>query len=137
MNLKANAKKKPIKEWKELKTNKTEFQKIVSVLNRFYNQNPEYSPKSESQVFREEFAVANQENVRIYLQKFGKYEYLVAAEISTGNENKKETWIHIDGIQQEREEFKKKGEKDHPVFHLTCLTDLYKISEKCETPPVC
>jgi hypothetical protein len=136
MNMKANAKKQNKKVWKELKTQKEEFQKIVSILNRFYSQNPNFEEKTSSQKFREELAVANQENVRIFIQKFGKYEFLIAAEIQKEEKLEKDTWIHIDGIQQEREEFRKSGTSDHPVFKLTCLTDLYRISEKCSDPVV-
>ena len=134
MQLKAYTKKKQKKEWKELKVKKNEFQQIVSILNKFYSRNMEEPEKSESFLFREEFTKASEENIKIYFQKFGNYEFLVTAEILSEKGSKKETWIHIDGIQEEREELLRAGKQNHPIFQLTCVTDLYELSEKCEAP---
>lgn len=116
--------------WKELKKKKDEFQKILAVLNRYYHRSGE--ELTQSQLFREKVASANKENIRIFLQKFGKYEYLILVKIFEQEEWREDSWIHVDGIQEEREQLKRRGLLNHPVFSITCLTDLYKIAEKSD-----
>ncbi|MCX7997673.1 MAG: hypothetical protein N3A69_01815 [Leptospiraceae bacterium] len=118
------------KTWKELKEKKTEFQKILSVLNRFYHHSQENL--TDSQRFREKVVMSNEENLRIFLQKFGKYEFYIIAKVLEEGSWIQDSWIHVDGIQEERDRMKRKGVINHPVFKITCLTDLYKIAEKLE-----
>ncbi len=115
---------------KELKTKKEEFQKILSVLNRYYHNSKENL--TDSQIFREKVALVGQENLRIFLKKFGKYEFFITAKILEQEKWIQDSWIHVDGIQEERDQLKRKGLLNHPVFSITCVSDLYKIAEKSE-----
>ncbi|HNN05766.1 MAG TPA: hypothetical protein PKN56_19560 [Leptospiraceae bacterium] len=117
--------KKKSKVWREITEQKTEFQGILKVLNRFYEAVAE-DRKNDSHRFRKSLEKENTEKFRIFLRKFGKYEFLVYAEIrDTETGSRSDSWIHIDGIAEEREQLRKKGNHDHPVFSISCLTDLY------------
>ena len=119
MEIKVNLEKvKSSKEWVKLTPKKTkEFKEILKVLSRYYNALT--STKSKGQIFRDNLSVA--ESGSIYLKKFGNYEYQIFAML--GEEY--DTWIHMDGIAEEREEVTKKGITEHPVFKITCVGDLY------------
>ena len=125
-------KKREIKvEWKELKNRKGDFVEIIKILNRFYCLSPG-EEKSPSVNFREEICESKLNDLSIFIQKFGDYEFLIKVIISKGKSDKQDSWIHIDGIQQEREELLRSGIKEHPVFQLICITDLYKVSKNVE-----
>ena len=118
-------KKKNSKAWREIKEHKNEFQNILKVLNSFYDAIAE-EKENDSQRFRKSLEKENTEKFRIFLKKFGRYEFLVYAEISdTERGSRSDSWIHIDGIAEEREQMRKRGNDDHPVFSIKCLTDLY------------
>jgi hypothetical protein len=110
----------------ELVKGKEDFLHIVKVLNNYYNM---YQPKnhpSESHQFRENLTRTPLSKLRVFLKKFGDYEFLVSAEIIEKENKRKDSWIHVDGIKQERNDMEKKGNYDHPVFGMVCLTDLYE-----------
>lgn len=73
------------------------------------------------------------ESFRVYLKRFGNYEYLVTAEIIEGNSSRMDSWIHVDGIKQERDELLSQGNLSHPVHAVISLSDLY--SGACEETP--
>ena len=114
--------------WKEIKneTDKKEFQNIVSVLNRYYALNTK-SPLNE---FREKLVLEKPENLSIRLKAITENSFSVLVEMN----NVLETWVHIDGIFDERKIMTEKGNLGHPVFKIVCLTDLYKKAVKCKTP---
>jgi|JI9StandDraft_2_1071091.scaffolds.fasta_scaffold40571_3 hypothetical protein len=112
--------------WFELMQEKEEFKRIVSILNRFYNLQPSAKHPTPAHVFREEIVLAEVDKLRIFLKKFGSFEFLVVVEIATELGKKMDSWIHIDGIAQERLIMKEKGKLDHPVFKITSLDDLYQ-----------
>ena len=62
------------------------------------------------------------DKLHIYLKKFGSF----------GSEESKrmDSWIHIDGIAQERIFMKEKGKLEHPVFKITSLDDLFQSHTK-------
>lgn len=122
-------------EWRELKTQKSEFQEMVVALNRFYSLHLHYVNTDTFQ-FRKEICTTTPDNLEIFLQKFGEYEYLIYVTIKSGENTKKDSWIHIDGIKQERDELLKTGNNTHNVFELICLSDLYDVSEKAEVQPL-
>lgn len=62
------------------------------------------------------------DNCVIQLRRINQFEFLIIAILPNGDSN---SWIHIDGIQQEREDYLKKGVKSNPVFEICCLTDLW------------
>jgi hypothetical protein len=108
------------KEFNELQI--VELQKIVKVLNRYYNSfNKE---KSVSQSFRELVEQSQPENLKIEVRKFGNYEYLISAEIVNRG---KDSWIHMDGISQERDELRKREILNHPVFSIVSLGDIFDM----------
>jgi hypothetical protein len=102
-----------------------EFQKIVSVLNRYYAlSNHAKSPAIE---FRERLVLTSPTDLEIEIKKMGNHEFYVSAKILS--EGKIENWLHIDGILQERETMTERGNLNHPVFKITCLSDLYENAE--------
>jgi hypothetical protein len=108
------------KEFNELQI--VELQKIIRVLNRYYNSfNKE---KSVSQSFRELVEQSKPENLKVEVRKFGNYEYLISAEIVNRG---KDSWIHMDGISEERKTFIAKGITEHPVFKIVCLEDIFNM----------
>lgn len=120
------SKKKNSSLWYELMGEKEEFKRIVAILNRFYNLQPSSNHPTPAHIFREEIVFAEADKLRIFLKKFGRYEFLVVVEIKTELGKKMDSWIHIDGIAQERLIMKEKGKLDHPVFKITSLNDLYQ-----------
>ena len=97
---------------------KEEFLNIVRILNRFYGENSEFADKGHA--FRVEFAKQPVSNVDIKMKRFGEYEYLITAIIIS--ENKTETWIHVDGIAEERKQLP----SSHPVHEIICLQDIFE-----------
>ena len=118
---------KAVKEtWKEIKeeTDKKEFQAIIHILNRYYSLN---GVKNE---FREKLVLSNSESFTVKLKAMAGNAFSVLVELN----NVLETWIHLDGIVEERKTMTEKGNLDHPVFKIVCLTDLYKKAVNCKTP---
>jgi hypothetical protein len=144
---------KPIKQkrkdnWYEVtgEIDKVEFKNIVQILNRFYNLSPTKGHPTPAHIFREEIVITENKDLRIFLKQFGTYEFLIVVEISfqpkekTNSSFEKETeikenlfpeqrrkmdsWIHVDGISQERILMKEKGILKHPVFNITSLQDI-------------
>lgn len=129
-NTKSKKKKTTKSNWFELIREKEEFKKIVNILNRYYNLNPSKNHPSPAHLFREEVAQTPNDKLRIFLKKFGDYEFLIVVEINSKSGNKMDSWIHIDGISQERAELKNRDIKNHPVFRIISIEDLYKRSCK-------
>ena len=113
--------------WKEIKneTDKKEFQAIIHILNRYYSLNN--GVKNE---FREKLVLANSESFTVKIKSLMGNSFSVLVELN----NVLETWVHIDGIVEERKTMTEKGNLDHPVFKIVCLTDLYENAVKCKTP---
>ncbi|MCW7494585.1 hypothetical protein ND861_18010 [Leptospira sp. 2 VSF19] len=111
--------------WRELVTKKDEFLHILRILNHYYEMRGE--TKSKQFAFRSHLANSPPESVQIFFSRLGPFEYQVACRILPKEEI--ETWIHIDGIAEERERLKQIGNTEHPVFSLVCLGDLFALSE--------
>ena len=119
---------KAVKEtWKEIKeeTDKKEFQAIIHIVNKYYALNN--GVKNE---FREKLVLSNSENFSVKLKAMAGNSFSVLVELN----NVLETWIHLDGIVEERKTMTEKGNLEHPVFKIVCLTDLYENAVKCKTP---
>ena len=129
-----NEKKQAINQkWKQVSQDSIlDFQNILNILNRYYSQFESSNPKTESSLFREEVGKAREEDLEIYLKKFGRYEYLIFAIIHTENGKKSDSWIHIDGVSEERDGFKKKNLLNHPVFEIICMQDIFEKSIELE-----
>ena len=112
--------------WKEIKneTDKKEFQAIIHILNRYYALS---GVKNE---FREKLVLANSESFTVKIKSLMGNSFSVLVEL----DNALETWIHLDGIVEERKTMTEKGNLEHPVFKIVCLTDLYENAVKCKTP---
>ncbi|PJZ83142.1 LIC_13246 family protein [Leptospira harrisiae] len=110
--------------WRELVTKKEEFLHILRILNHYYEMRGE--TKSKQFAFRRSLADSTPESVQIFFSKLGPFEYQVACRILP--EEQIETWIHIDGIAEERERLKQIGNTEHPVFSLVCLSDLFALT---------
>jgi hypothetical protein len=119
--------------WKKLQEKSIpEFQNILSILNRYYNQLDSSRNKTESFIFREDVSKESIENLEIYLKKFGEYEFLILAKINNFDRNRSDSWIHIDGISEERNSHTKANNSNHPVFQIVCLQDLYEEAVEVE-----
>ena len=119
---------KAVKEtWKEIKeeTDKKEFQAIIHIVNKYYALNN--GVKNE---FREKLVLANSESFTVKIKSLMGNSFSVLVELN----NVLETWVHIDGIVEERKIMTEKGNLDHPVFKIVCLSDLYENAVKCKTP---
>ena len=113
--------------WKELvkMEAKVAFKNIIHVIDRYYSLNST-GALSEAQLFRKAIVATPEESFRVFLKKFGTYEFLLVVELTIEGEKKMDSWIHIDGIAQERIILKEKGVEKHPVFNITSLCDLYE-----------
>lgn len=122
-------------EWKKLISRKDEFTNIVSVLNQFYVAKTPYSKLSNSQKLRIQLEKEGFKNFEAFLKKLGEHDFLIYLKA----DGKYESWIHIDGIQEERDRFTIEGMKDHPVFEIVCISDLFEkdcvLAEEEETKP--
>ncbi len=116
--------------WFELIQQKEDFKNIVSILNRYYDLQASANHPSLAHLFRQEIVKSETANLRIFLKKFGSFEFLVVVEISSDSGKKMDSWIHIDGITQERIHLKQKGKLEHPVFRITSLEDLFQLHSK-------
>ncbi|EQA45278.1 hypothetical protein LEP1GSC050_2806 [Leptospira broomii serovar Hurstbridge str. 5399] len=115
-----------INTWKEIDAiGIDKFKKILESLITYY-ETALGRQDDPIRVFQKKLLIAP--NIRIFCKSLGlnNYEYFVQAHLIS-NEDKihKWTWVHIDGIQRERDEFKNRGISDHPAFHITNLTDIY------------
>lgn len=110
----------PVESFKEFNVVQIKkFQEILRILNQYYNTfNKE---KSATQMNREKVEKENPENVILKVRKFGSYEYLIDAEIKGVV---RDTWIHFDGIAEERKLVKN---PTHPIFKIECLEDIYNM----------
>jgi hypothetical protein len=100
--------------------NKEEFIKMTNVLNKFYSLHKE----TEDLKVRKELCKEPLKSLTIKVNHIRNYEFMVTMK----SKNVESTWIHVDGIMEERDSLKEKGFLDHPVFNIICLTDLYKES---------
>lgn len=109
---------------------KEKFIEIVRILNRYYDLRPNVvlTPamafrKALESMPMEDFKI---EVIKLRKKKGGQYQYQINAIVG----EQKESWIHIDGIKEQRDQLEKAGIVAHPVFDITCLTDLYQERKK-------
>ncbi|WP_411823712.1 LIC_13246 family protein [Leptospira sp. 'Mane'] len=115
--------------WRELTSRKEEFQHILRVLNHYYEACSIQNTKL--QKFRQVLVESPAAKIRVFLSKIGDYEYYVSACILTRSPET-QTWIHVDGISEERSRMLAIGNRNHPVFSITSLGDLF--SDHTEVP---
>lgn len=110
--------------WYELIDRKDEFLEMLKVIHRDDSQKPDPLNRELVEVFnfQAQLIEAPVEKVKIYLKKLQDYEFVIKAKLG----NRKEEWLHVDGIKQERHEIIRM----ETVFHITCVTDLFQ-------PPYC
>ena len=116
--------------WFELVERKEDFKHIVHILNRYYDLHSPVNHPSPAHLFRQDIVSCDLEELHIYLKKFGSFEFLVVVEIGSEESKRMDSWIHIDGIAQERIFMKEKGKLEHPVFKITSLDDLFQSHTK-------
>jgi hypothetical protein len=117
-------------EWMELIEEKDVFKHTVNIMNRYYSLHPSANHPTPTHLFREELVRTESESLRIFMKKFGRFEIFVVVEIHTGQGKKMDSWIHIDGISQEREMMTERGNTDHPVFKIVSMLDIFGRSTK-------
>ncbi|PJZ29846.1 LIC_13246 family protein [Leptospira kmetyi] len=109
-------------EWMKLVSKKEEFRRIVSTLNRFYIPRIPFSKLNEGQRMRFRLAENPVKDFEVFFKKNRECEFLVFLKV----DGRFESWIHLDGIQEERDRFLKEGKTDHDIFQIICLSDLYE-----------
>jgi hypothetical protein len=100
-----------------------DFLHIVKVINRYYD-NPK-EKQSEGFLFRKSLVEKQSDDMTIDIRKIGEYEFL----IECNNFGVKEVWLHVDGIQQERDDLLKKEIVKNPIFDIVAMTDVYNRSK--------
>jgi hypothetical protein len=119
--------------WKKLEKGKVDFLKILGIVNRYYQACGSAQDNSESWEYRAKLVESPPDQMEIFIKKFGKYEYLVhvilGEGLDLGREKDRDTWIHVDGITEERDQFREKGIFDHPVFQIQSLGDIYETED--------
>ncbi|AXR59813.1 LIC_13246 family protein [Leptospira mayottensis] len=108
--------------WMKLISRKNNFRKIVSTLNDFYIPKIPFSKLAEGQKMRIRLAQKKVKKFEVFLKKVSGYEFIIFLQI----ENQFESWIHVDGIQEEKDRFLKEGKNDHPIFEHISISDLYE-----------
>lgn len=111
-------------DWIRIRTGISDFQRILQILNRFYRMTHSDGNENSSRTFREEFANAHPENIELFVRQKSRYEYLIFARLQDSRGDRTESWVHLDGIQEERDAFLEQGIRNHPVFWIQCLSDI-------------
>ncbi|ATN94939.1 hypothetical protein [Leptospira phage LE3] len=96
---------------------KKDFFHILKTLNHYYKMT---KTKPSGHLFREKIT-EDQVNTKVQIEKLGPYEFKITAQ----NGEQTESWIHLDGVQEEKTKFP----KDHPVHSIVCMTDIYEASK--------
>lgn len=115
-------------QWKELNSEGIQhFRKMQHRLNTYYREIGFH--QSKMLIYFKERLIT-EENIKILIKKIGskveQYEYLIYSEMTfAGFQKENENWIHIDGIQLERDRLSGMRIFDHPAFDIICMTDLY------------
>lgn len=104
-----------------------DFLGILKVTQKFYSMYPSSNHPSPAFLNREELLVADPLNIHLEVFRLTEsYQYAVKAYDKSKREFDENicTWIHIDGIQQERDDYSKNN-PTHPVFSIINLTDIF------------
>ncbi|MCR9143938.1 MAG: hypothetical protein NXI24_16955 [bacterium] len=111
--------------WKEIVDRKKEFQEMLRLLLHFDERSGRFREYSEPELhfMRKSAAVADAGGLRVYLRDLGARIYYVVLEVQLGGGRLSTAYVHEDGISLERAN--RCEEPEHPVHHVTCLTDLY------------
>lgn len=113
-------------EWKEIVKDKGELQNIVRILTDFDTRTGrvEHYVDQYTHYLRKAISVSLESETRIFVKYLSGFRFLVVGEIHGPCGFTATSWVHDDGIMNERED--KSGEPSHPVHSIVCLTDLYK-----------
>ena len=100
---------------------KKELQKIVNIINRYYGIKTPVTEK------REKLVLTSPEKIKIRLKKIGDSQFFVDCIILADKKKDfvKCDWLHVDAIVEERKIMTERGNLDHPVFKIVCLSDLW------------
>ncbi|WP_061247703.1 LIC_13246 family protein [Leptospira noguchii] len=109
--------------WKEMNEQGIkEFLIILKVFDAFYSANQKETSKEELK-FRSK--LQTEKDIRIFLKALDEFAYYILAQLKENGKLQSKNWIHIDGIQEEKERFRDLGDLTHPIFSITCVTDIY------------
>lgn len=116
----------PFGEWKEITKRKEGFQALVAVLVDFDERTARYRRYGdpEQHFFRKAIALADPDDLRVFVRKLRGYVYFVVAEVRTECGFCATSWVHEDGVQLERDQLS--SEPEHPVHGVNCLSDYYR-----------
>jgi len=114
-------------EWMELNTRKDELFKIVNLLLDFDEKSGRYLRYADrsSHWTRRAIAASEPENTRILIQDLGNFCYTITAQYQSTTGLVATTYVHEDGIRQERSQHA----ENHPVHKIVCVTDLFAQAE--------
>lgn len=97
---------------------KEEFITILTTICRYKKINKSQTTSKDQFYFR--LIKKPIDRYEIAIEKIAEYDFIVRVFLKT----KIESWIHIDGILEERNDLRKKRVTDHPVFQINCLYDI-------------
>ena len=124
---------KPLNEaWREITRggDREEFRNITSLLVDYDERSRRHLRFGDPEVhyMRKAVVVAESWRVRVFLQRVEECVFYVVAEVESENGSVATAWLHEDGILRERSQLR--GQPQHPVHRLTCLSDLYERATK-------
>ena len=100
------------------KESKKKFQVILNVINIHYTEN--FKGKSNDLEFRILLAKSIPESIEVFVSSMEIDTFQIRA-VHLGIEK---IWIHVDGIEEERRRLREKSIFSHPLYDITCLTDI-------------
>lgn len=124
--------------WVEILTDtgKEAFLNIQTILHKYYqvdqhlkarnNEQDTYGLLYDHEKFIARFITLPIETMRIFLKWTYGYEYRVVVKIKFKNKVIRKSWIHLDGIAEERKLHGARGNFTHPVFEIPCASDIFQ-----------
>jgi len=109
-----------------------EFQKITAMLVEYDERTGRHTRYRDAHThyMRKSFSVAGALSARVWVAPLGDEAlvYQVTAVVSSAGVYMAQTWVHEDGIAQERQN----ADSGNAIHGIVCVTDLYRKSAACE-----
>lgn len=116
--------------WREIPPEKASgMRKILTLLVDFDERTGRYLRYRDPEAHFARRSLSVAEGAKFYLCHLGDYVYLIVGHTSGQGIAVTTSWVHEDGIRQERET----SNAQHPVHGITCVTDLWDEASEIET----
>ncbi len=108
--------------WRQLEDHNSAFQHILRLLIKHEQ---EFEKENLSWLFyiRKAVSLCDPQVLWVFMHSLGGYLFHVVVQIEVSGLRLATSWLHEDGIQSERDA--RTNQKDHPIHHILCLSDLY------------